>query len=161
MLDPKLGLVLMWGLMKRPKRGYTKSSTIYWSLANWYQFSYNYLFQFQFNYYLKIFISKILQPPPPPSPLENSMLNGGTLTAVHCYAPCPANTKHLYKIIQHWSNVFDVRQTLHKCYTNVLCLLGGCLLYQIIYTLCYVYTCDEKIMIFFKSWRLHSRLLHH
>ena len=33
----------------------------------------------------------------------------------------PANTKHLYNILY---NVFDVGPTLHKCYINVLCLLG-------------------------------------
>ena len=38
---------------------------------------------------------------------------------------CPANTKHLYAIIQRRPNVFVVSPTLYKCYTNVLRLLGG------------------------------------
>ena len=40
----------------------------------------------------------------------------------------PANAKHLYNIcttsalrLRRWPNVFDVCQTLYKCYTNVLC----------------------------------------
>ena len=36
----------------------------------------------------------------------------------------PVNTKHLYDFIQYWTNVEDVGPTLHKCYANVLCLLG-------------------------------------
>ena len=36
----------------------------------------------------------------------------------------PVNTTHLYDFIQCWTNVEDVGPTLHKCYTNVLCLLG-------------------------------------
>ena len=35
----------------------------------------------------------------------------------------PVNTTHLYDFIQCWTNVEDVGPTLHKCYTNVLCLL--------------------------------------
>ena len=37
---------------------------------------------------------------------------------------CSVNTKHLYDFMQCWTNVEDVGPTLHKCYTNVLCLLG-------------------------------------
>ena len=33
-------------------------------------------------------------------------------------------TKHLYNIIQCWTNVKGVGTTLYKSYTNVLCLLG-------------------------------------
>ena len=36
----------------------------------------------------------------------------------------PVNTKHLYALMQCWTNVEDVGPTLYKCYTNVLCLLG-------------------------------------
>ena len=40
-------------------------------------------------------------------------------------ATIQANTKHLYiTFIQRRPNVSDVGPTLHKCYTNVLCLLG-------------------------------------
>ena len=40
----------------------------------------------------------------------------------------PANTKHLYNIYTTPAQrrLFDVRPTLHKYYTNVLCLLGYC-----------------------------------
>ena len=53
-----------------------------------------------------------------------SRLLGAYIISV-CY--CPANTKHLYNIysLQRRPNVFDVVPTLYKCYTNVLCLLGG------------------------------------
>ena len=34
------------------------------------------------------------------------------------------NTKHLYDLIQCWTNVEDVGPTLYKGYTNALCLLG-------------------------------------
>ena len=36
----------------------------------------------------------------------------------------PESTKHLYNIIQYWTNVEDAGPTLYKCYTNLLCLLG-------------------------------------
>ena len=47
-----------------------------------------------------------------------------------CFAPFPANTKHLYKICtlldqRHALKLSKgVGRTLYKCYTNVLCLLG-------------------------------------
>ena len=36
----------------------------------------------------------------------------------------PANTKYFITFIQRRPNIFDVGPKLHKCYTNVLCLLG-------------------------------------
>ena len=36
----------------------------------------------------------------------------------------PANTNICTTFIQRRANVFDVGQTLYKCYTNVLCLQG-------------------------------------
>ena len=38
----------------------------------------------------------------------------------------PASIKHVYVVC--WTNVEDVGTTLYKCYTNVLCFLGGALL---------------------------------
>ena len=37
----------------------------------------------------------------------------------------PVNPQHLYNIIQRRPNVFDVDPTLHKGYTNDLCLLDS------------------------------------
>ena len=34
--------------------------------------------------------------------------------------------------IQCWTNVEDVGPTLYKCYTNVLCLLGGASLFVLL-----------------------------
>ena len=53
-----------------------------------------------------------------------SCLLGAYIISV-CY--CPENTNHLYNIysLQCRPNVFDFVPTLYKCYTNVLCLLGG------------------------------------
>ena len=47
----------------------------------------------------------------------------GKLRIIH--DQLPANTKHLLTFAQRQPNVFDVGPTLYKCYTNVLCLLGG------------------------------------
>ena len=44
---------------------------------------------------------------------------------------CPVSTRHLYDFMQCWTNVEDVGPTLYKCYTNVLCLLGGSIQDQI------------------------------
>ena len=62
--------------------------------------------------------------------------------SLYCH---PVNTKHLYEFMQCGSNVKDVGPMLYKCYTNVLCLLGGRTFSQTLYIYAMLVQCWASV----------------